>query len=244
MRLVAALLVAVLGGPVMAQEGTWSFALSPYLWAPGTSSSVATRFGTLDTDATIGDVVSATDFALMGALEARNGRWGFIADLLHADLTERSDTPFGALFSRARVETRLTKLTGYAAYQVYDDGQVAFDALGGFRAVSLDLDVSLSPGMLPARSFGSSSSWVDPLVGARARVALTDRWFATALGDIGGFGVGSDLTWQILVTVGYQFDERWSVQGGWRHLSIDKEVNGRDVELDLGGPVLGFTVRF
>jgi hypothetical protein len=228
----------------MAQQGPWSFAVSPYLWAPGASSSVDTQFGTLDTDATIGEVVSSTDFALMGVLEARNGRWGFIADLLHSDLTERRDTPFGVLFSRARVDTSLTKLSGDAAYRMYDDGQVALDAMGGFRAVSLGLDVSLSPGALPARSFSDSSSWLDPLVGGRARIALTARWFATALGDIGGFGVGSDLTWQVLATIGYRFDERWSVQGGWRHLSIDKEVNGRDVELDLGGPVLGFTVRF
>jgi hypothetical protein len=34
------------------------------------------------------------------------------------------------------------------------------------------------------------------------------------------------------------------VQGGWRQLSIEKEIEGRDTSLDLGGPLIGFTARF
>jgi hypothetical protein len=243
-RLAVGILVAMLGGPALAQEAGWSFSLSPYLWTPGISSSVETRFGTLDAEAGIDDVLSATDFALMGAFEARNGRWGLIADLVYSDLTERSDTPFGALFSRARVDTDLTMATLYAGYRLHEDDHVAVDLLGGARAVWLDIDVALTPGALPARSFGLSESWVDPLIGGRARLALTERWFATGLADIGGFDAGSDLTWQVLATIGYQFNPRWSVQGGWRQLAIEKEMEGRDVELDLGGPAIGFTVRF
>ncbi len=244
MRVVAGLLIAAVHGPALAQENTWSFAFSPYLWAPGVSNSVETRFGTLDADASIGDVLSATDFALMGAFEARNGRWGLIADLVHSDLTERSDTPVGVLFSQARVDTDLTMATLYAGYRLHETDRVAVDLLGGARAVWLDIDLALTPGALPARSFGLSESWVDPLVGGRVRVALAERWFATALADVGGFDAGSDLTWQVLATLGYQFNPRWSVQGGWRQLAIEKEIEGRDVELDLGGPAIGFTVRF
>jgi hypothetical protein len=244
MRVAVGLLVAAVHGPALAQETAWNFALSPYLWAPGASSSVETRFGTLSADASIGDVLSATDFALMGAFEARNGRWGLIADLVYSDLTERSDTPFGVLFSRARVDTDLTMATLYAAYRLHEDDRLEVDLLGGARAVWLDVDVALTPGALPGQSFGLSESWVDPLVGGRARVALTDRWFTTALADIGGFNAGSDLTWQVLATLGYQFNPRWSAQGGWRQFAIEREIEGRDVELDLGGPVFGFTIRF
>ena len=244
MRAAAGLLIAAVGGPALAQENGWSFALSPYLWTPGISSSVATNVGTLDADASIDDVISALDFAVMGALEARNGRWGLIGDLVYSDLTENNDTPFGVLFSQARVDTDLTMATVYAGYRVHEDDRVAVDVLAGARAIWLDVDVGLRPGALPGRNFGLSDDWVDPLVGLRGRVDLTDRWFATALADVGGFDAGSDLTWQVLATLGYQFNARWSVQGGWRKLSIEKEMEGRDVELDFGGPALGFTVRF
>ena len=222
----------------------WTFVVSPYLWAPGVSSSVDTRFGTLEADASIGDVVSSTNFALMGLVEARNGRWGLIADLVYTDLTERNDTPFGVLFSRARVDTRLTMASGYAGYRVYENPRVAMDVLAGLRSVSMNIDVSLSPGVLPGQSFGLSDNWVDPLVGGRIRVAMDDHWFGTLIADVGGFQGDSDSTWQAVASVGYQFDDRWSVQGGWRQLSIDKEIEGRDTSLDLGGPLLGFSYRF
>ncbi len=186
-------LIAMLGGPALAQEDGWSFAFSPYIWTPGVSSSVETRFGTLDADASIDDVLSATDFAFMGAFEARYGPWSLIADLIYTDLTERSDTPFGVLFSEAQLETELAMATFYGGYRIHEDDRVAMDVLGGARAVWLDIDVTLDSGALPSRSFGLSESWVDPVVGARARFALTDRWFATALADVGGFGAGSDL---------------------------------------------------
>ena len=76
------------------------------------------------------------------------------------------------------------------------------------------------------------------------RFDISDGWFATVFADVGGFRAGSDLTWQIFGSLGYQIDERWSIQGGWRYVSIDKSIDGRDVEIDLNGPLLGFTVRF
>ncbi len=42
----------------------------------------------------------------------------------------------------------------------------------------------------------------------------------------------------------YQFDDRWSAQGGWLQLSIDKEVEGRDTSLNLGARLRGFFYRF
>lgn len=63
----------------------WSIAVSPYLWAPGVSTAVATPFGTLEAERSPGDVLSSVDFALMGTVEARNGRLGLIADLVFAN---------------------------------------------------------------------------------------------------------------------------------------------------------------
>ena len=74
--------------------------------------------------------------------------------------------------------------------------------------------------------------------------ALTDAWFAPVLVDYGDLGGGSDTSWQTLATVGYQFNDRWSVQGGWRYLDFEKRINRVDVGTELSGPILGFTMRF
>ena len=109
----------------------------------------------------------------------------------------------------------------------------ASDLMAGLRVNSLDIDLSLSPGLLPSQRLGTGETWVDPLIGGRLRFAITDHWFATAFADVGGLDVGSDLTWQVFGSLGYQFNERWSVQGGWRYVVIDKEIDGRDVETDI-----------
>ena len=242
-RLAVSLLV-LLAAPVAAQDSGWSFALSPYLWAPGIESSIETRFGTVGVDMSTSDVLSDLDLAFMGAFEARKGKWGLIADLFYADLSQTRATPLGVLFSRARVETTAKALSGYVAYRVSESERLSIDALAGLRVTYLEVDLSLSPGALPGQRVGVSETWVDPVIGGRARVALGGNWFATALADVGGSGGDSDLTWQVFASVGYQFDPRWSVLGGWRWFSIEHELEGLDVETDFSGPLLGLTVRF
>ena len=81
-------MTALLSVPVAARDAGWSFALSPYAWTPGLTSSAETAWGTVEVDKSIGDVLSDLDIAFMGAFEARNGRWSLIADLFYADLSQ------------------------------------------------------------------------------------------------------------------------------------------------------------
>jgi hypothetical protein len=243
-KLFAIGMTALLAAPVAAQDTGWSFALSPYIWAPGIKSSVDTPRGTVGVDMSTTDILSDLHFGFMGAFEARKGRWSLIADLFYADLSQTRDTPLGVLFSRGRIETTAKGLGAYAAYRVSESERLTVDALAGLRLTSLDVDLSLSPGALPRQRVGVSETWVDPVIGGRARVGIGGNWFATALADVGGFGGDSDITWQVFASIGYQLDPRWSLQGGWRWFSIEHELEGLDVETDFSGPLLGLTVRF
>ncbi len=239
-----AILMALPAAPVSAQDSAWSFAVSPYLWAAGIESSVETPLGTVGVDLSSSDVLSNLDFAFMGTFEARNGRWGLIADTFYADLSHSRATPLGVLFTQGRIDTTAKALSAYAAYRVSDSERLAVDLMGGLRVSALDVDLSLSPGALPGQSIGVSETWVDPVIGGRARVAIGGNWFATAFADVGGFGGDSDSTWQVFASIGYQFDERWSFQGGWRYFSAEKEIDGVDVETEFDGPLIGLTLRF
>jgi outer membrane scaffolding protein for murein synthesis (MipA/OmpV family) len=48
----------------------------------------------------------------------------------------------------------------------------------------------------------------------------------------------------VLATVGYQFNDTWSAQAGWRYLDIEKEIADEPVQVELDGPIVGFTYRF
>jgi hypothetical protein len=67
-------------------------------------------------------------------------------------------------------------------------------------------------------------------------------------GDGGGFGVGSDLTWQAFPYFGWQFAKWGSLQAGYRWLYMDYETGSgtRQFKYDMlnQGPQLGFTLHF
>lgn len=240
---ITALLLGIAGSS-SAQDGQWEFATTVYVWGSGIDSSIETSRGPIESEIEFGDILKDLDMAFMGVFEARRGNWGFVGDLIYTDLSSTTATPFGALFAAADVDTRMTTFSGYALYRAVDGPTGSMDVGGGIRANSLDIDVTLQPGTLPLEAFSVGDSWVDPLVAARVKVPLSDRWYATAFVDVGGFGIDSDLTWQVVGTVGYDITDRWSVRMGYRHMSTERTSGGRDIELELSGPIVGATARW
>ena len=45
-------------------------------------------------------------------------------------------------------------------------------------------------------------------------------------GDVGGFGVGSDLTWQVEGSLGLQVTKNIWAEAGYRALGVDYEADG------------------
>lgn len=239
-----ALAVAVLAGPAAAQTADWNFEVTPYAWLPGMNTSLDTRFGTLNSNGSTSDVLSALDMAFMGTIDANRGRWSLIGDIIYTDLSNEKDTPFGTLFSDVSVETKVAALTGYVGYRVAEGDQFTIDVLGGFRAFEAKVSTSLGSGDLPGRGDSVEKSWVDPLVGVRGRYDFNDKWNVMAAFDAGGTDSNSDFTWQAVGTVGYTFNDRWSARGGWRYLEIKNVIDNRDVEIQLSGPAIGVAYRF
>lgn len=237
-----ALILIMVSGPAASQD--WTFQASLYGWIPGISTSLDTPLGNLEAEKSGSEALEDLDFAFMGTFEARYGRWGFIGDLINADLSASEDTPFGLAFSQADMETSVTAFSGYAAYRVYEGQHALVDLAGGFRSFGVSLDASLDGnGRVRDRDFSADETWTVPLVGARVIVPFNDKWFGTAFADVGGLS-GDDATWQGFASVGYRFNPRWSAQLGYRYMSIDKEMDGQDVEIDLSGPLIGVTARF
>jgi hypothetical protein len=93
----------------------------------------------------------------------------------------------------------------------------------------------------------STEDWIDPLIGSRIGLDLTDNWALLGEGNLGGFGVGSDFTWNAQAYVGYQF----SVLGrpttllvGYRALYQDYHHRDFEWAVTMHGPVIGAATRF
>ena len=82
------------------------------------------------------------------------------------------------------------------------------------------------------------------MLAARYRINLSDHFGLTAYGDVGGFGAGSELTWQALGSVDYRITTSTTVSAGWRYLTFDKKSAGFRLDLGFDGPFIAATFQF
>jgi len=90
----------------------------------------------------------------------------------------------------------------------------------------------------PGRTF------VDPVIAARLGAPIAPRLSALLQGDLGGFGVGSDLTYQLTGTLNYRASDRFFLSAEGRHLHLDYARGGTRFEGSQTGPIIGATHRF
>lgn len=244
-RLTACGLIAACLGAMTsakAQEGTWEYDASLYLFIAETKSSTGTPLGPVSAELSFSQALENLDVAFMGAFEASNQTWSFIGDYMITDLSFRENTP-GPALSSARASVKTQVFTGYALYRVHESANTKLDLGGGMRWFSTDTAIRLVGGAGNGLSFGADDSFFDPIIAARLKVALSDRWSGTALVDYGGFD-SSDNTWQVILTVGYAINDKWMLRGGYRHIEVDSEIDGSDFSFEQSGPIVGATYHF
>ena len=227
---------------VKSAENDWNYKASVYLFTAKTETSTASPFGTVSAELSFSDALNNLDLALMGAFEASNGRWSFIGDYMMTDLSFSENTP-GPILSSAKASVKTQVFSGYALYRVHATATANFDIGGGFRWFSTDTEISLIGGAGNGLSFGADDNWSDPLIAARLRVNLSDRWSGTIFGDYGSFGNDNE-NWQVLLTLNYTINDHWLLQGGYRHMEVQNDVDGARFSFEQSGPVIGMAYQF
>ncbi len=225
----------------------WTFEVSPYFWMSGIKGDVGalTRVPPSSIDVSFSDIFNHIDWpaAVMVAAEARHGRFGILGDVIYVELKADASTP-GPLFGSATLKVKDFTSTIEGAYRVVDSPSIKLDGLAGLRIFSVTNELSLSSGILPAISGSSSETWVDPVFGIRAIVPFGSDFFANAYGDVGGFGISGDLTWQLYGGLGYNFNNWLAGYAGYRYLNVHREDGGFVYDIAQQGPLLGVGIRF
>lgn len=255
--LASALLACAFSTPLAAAEGgeghdAWQFEVTPYVWGAGLDGTVRINNrpqAGLAVEQSFSDILNILDFAAMGTFEARKGRWGVLADAVYFKVSEEGSLTgplgFASLAANAAVTQQMYSLM--ATYRA-TEGVTTVDLVGGLRYASVKWDVGIqaSVPVLPAadRRFVQTKDWVDPVVGARIQHALSDRWMLVGYADIGGFGVGSDLSWQLLAGVNYAFSPSIVGKVGYRYVSIDYDKQGFSYDMAFSGAFVGVGIRW
>jgi hypothetical protein len=206
------------------------------LYFIGAGMSGTTGMGDLeaDIDVSFSDLVSNLKFGMMANYRAVKGPFTVGADLIYMDLG--ADLPRGG-----EVDFEQWMVEGNVGWKLTDFVEV----LAGVRFNDLSGSMTVVD---PVRMGSGSEYWFDPIVGARFWIPITDSFFAAFRTDIGGFGVGSDLTYQLAGYLVYKTSGSLSFIGGWRYFNIDYENgSGSDYflyDMEIQGPALGLSWAF
>jgi hypothetical protein len=222
----------------------WTFTVAPYVWLAGLDGNVGAGGITTHVDASIGDILSNFDIAVMGVAEARYEQFGIFTDLVYVRLSASGDTPLDALASGVDFTTQSLMWTAAAEYRLLDRPDASVDAVAGFRLFSLKNELDLNPpGLLGGTELSQTETWADPIAGLKGRVSLTPEFYLTGWGLIGG-GASAELTWDLMGGAGYQFTSSFSAVAGYRAAGVDYENDGFVYDVVQHGPILGAVFRF
>ncbi|MFC7397737.1 autotransporter outer membrane beta-barrel domain-containing protein [Chelatococcus sp. GCM10030263] len=230
----------------------WTFQATFYGWLTALDGTVGVRnLPPAKVDASISDVLEKLDGAVMGSFLAKNGDWMILTDLIWSQLSDDAtlnvaDNP------TAKFKQRLLIASAIAGYRLpLGNPDLDLSVTAGLRYQRLTLDATLTPGALPALSFSNEQrkDWIDPIVGLALQYRMADRWFLNGLVDIGGFGVGSQITSQGFVSVGYKWTESLSTAVGYRVLYTDYEASGNHAgtfryDTTMHGPFVSMALHF
>jgi hypothetical protein len=136
------------------------------------------------------------------------------AELKQAEAAEKAAIQQAVAAERARLQRRA------AALRARVDQRIATAQKELEKSVKKVLTKNLN------QHASRSDDWWDPYIGVRARYNFTPAIYVIGRGDIGGFGIGSDLMWQAEAAVGFQLTRRIYTEIGYRALSFDYEKNG------------------
>ncbi|MCE2884911.1 MAG: hypothetical protein LW806_08440 [Planctomycetaceae bacterium] len=240
---------------ISASVESWRAELMILCWLPGIDGTVGVGGETASAHESFLDIVDSSDslFGYCGRVEAGQGAWSVFLDGLYDRATdENAVNPIGLADLEVTFEETLLDFGAmYRLIGSHDGRETSVDVYAGARYTALE--VEFESASLP--SVSDDRDWVDPIVGARLGLpldALLGGPFRLAVnGDVGGFGVSSDLTWSATAFVAYDFDA-WdtpaSVFVGYRAVGWDySDGTGAAAftwDIVQHGVLFGFAVRF
>jgi hypothetical protein len=217
-------------------EGGWTFTLLPYFWAAGMRGDIGVHNSApAHIDFPFDDIADDLLFGFMGAIDARDNDsgWGVAIDAVYMNVKQDIGPNLNS-----SVKVGMGAYEGDVTWR--PDPTTAFEFLAGARYwnISGDLDIA------GLASTSDTKSWVDPVVGARGTYDFDEHWGASLRGDIGGFGVGSQFTWEALGSLNYSFNRTWMLELGYRYFSVDYDDSGFLFDMDISGPFFGLAITF
>lgn len=229
----------------------WQFLSGPFLWASGIEGDITMHGRSVEVDLGFDDLFDVTDYGFQAYFELRKKKFGFYAAPSFMKLSGDAE---GSRV-KADFDQDFWLVEGGGFYNLLNQGgerPFTIDALAGVRYwnVKTDVDIRGKGPLGFERSLTDRVEVTDPLVGMRMQKYLTKKLSLLVRGDIGGFDISENtsvFSWQAMGLVGYDFNKRFSVFGGYRVVGIETESGSGNSEnglhLRFNGALFGLQIR-
>ena len=246
--LLAGGLACIASGAAFAADDEWQQTLVVYVMGAALDGDAYVGPLQVPVDLSISDVFDSLEFGAMAAYRVTNERWSFTGDFTFMGLGGTGTSPRLGLV-KGDVDIDQTTFMATVGRRL----NPGLEALFSLGYVDLSTDVKVTStgaqGLVNANA-STSADWIDPLIGLQYNVPFAGDWRFNLRGDIGGFGVGSDFTYQLLTNVRWQANDRFGVAFGYRVIAFDYEDGKKDsasyqrYDLVEQGPFVGVTIDF
>lgn len=230
-------------------DKAWEFTFAPYfVGANIVGTSQVGRLPATDVDVNAQNILENLHFGAMFRSEVMyRQKAGVLVDVAYMKLGAATDILRTG--GRARVGVSQLILETMATYRAYSTERSYVDVLAGSRYWDIGLDLNVTGSIIGNATIDRGDSWIDPVIGLRGAYALNDKWSVLGRADVGGFGVGSDFSWNVQAGTAYSLNDTWSLHLQYKALSVDYD-NGKtgtpSFEYDTltHGPLVGISATF
>src|SRR5262245_19159985 len=226
-----------------ATDGHRPYLIVPYLMLANMNGTIG--IGTLPeatVDESAGDIFSNLQTGAMLYAEMRKGLWVISSDFVYMKLGD--DIPAGAVISSGDV---VAKQLGWEIDVLRRISPPWLEVGAGLLLNSIESDVSLvvnTPSGPQPRSDRLTETWVDPTLVGRATFPFAEKWYAQARVNLGGFGIGSDFSWQLQADAGRHFSPLMLASIGYRVIGIDYDHGSGEDRFAYDVTTFGPTIKF
>jgi hypothetical protein len=224
-------------------DKNWHFEITPYLWFAGIEGDLAVGDHQVNIDVPFHKIFTDLKFGVMATEDIRKGRIVFMSDQIYLKVGSQKAVPVAGFPPGSTVNARNNTFfwDNEIGYRGVATDRFNLDALVGLQYWYVNAGFNASP---PITADGSgiykSNGFVNPVMGMRVQGKIYKGLAGFAKADIGGYGVGSTLTGQVLAGVGFPV-KKLGLDLGYRRLYLSQAHGVLIEQITLQGVFLGAT---
>ncbi len=241
--------------PPPAKASPFQFDIGAPLWSSAISGTMGFKGYTAHAYVSFSDLWNHIDYVVPLTMDAHYQKWGFHLDGQYVKLSAPLD-PRGVLYKSGDVTMEQAFANFNLNYKVVDTSRFSLNTSIGGRYNYLNLGGTLQGRYIqgdhhfhkgyqvPDQSADGNVEWVDPILGVTASVQICKPVSLQFLADVGGFGVGSHITYQFFAGPQVQIARNFYGNVGFRYLYTNYSEGGNVYNVDMSGPQMTFGVNF